>query len=334
LSQHQENSGQTPTLSVVMPVTLRERKNLSLRWRKQPDRSILKRLELALRSYEKRLPLDELGIFLIVAPEHEVDQVSKLVARFTTKPFASVISETELCPGLGYRVPGWYTQQLIKLAAAEHFESSHYLTLDSDIFCVRAFSTSALFADKRALMNVETYEDYSGVYQARFARREWAYKTKRYRASAALLGYQRDTDKYPFFYGETPVVLHRPSVRQLLSHLEKQHHRSWLQTLSEVGTWTEFSLYFQFLEFNGQLLSLHQPVSCNTVLDFEHSIWQASKWYAATRDYDANHFSPDTIQGLFIAVQSWLNEKQWLPSRCRGLNQFYDELARHIRVER
>lgn len=313
--------------SVVMPFTLAERSSGAIEWRTNPDRGVIARFHLALRSIQEYFPLDNLESFLVIVPASQVQDVRGLVEQSCPGLGIEVMAESDILPDIDPELPGWYLQQLIKLAASAYFSGRYYLTLDSDIICTRPFGFDDLVVDDRAVMNLERVSDYVALYKDEGARREVEVKTNRYRASAKLLGYERDTGAHPYFFGETPVMLNRAVVQRMLAHLEKRHGEAWQALLSRERKWTEYGLYFQFLEAAGELEAFHQPAGCNTVLDLERSVWQASDWYRQPRLYDRRHFCPAEPGGLFIAIQSWIDSRHWLPLRYEKVEAFYTDLA-------
>jgi len=323
----------SPDLSVVMPVTLTEHNTESTQWRNSPELDVLTRLQLALQTYEHYFPHHEIEEFLIVTPDPQVETLKQLVALIGPSLNATVISEQILCSDADPDLPGWYLQQLIKLAASEYFSGSHYLTIDSDIVCVRPFAIEDLITDGRARMNLETVNDYLALYKDEYAQREVEIKALRYQASARLLGYRRNVQKHRYFYGETPVVLHRSSVQGMLAHLEQRYQKNWQSVLCRERKWTEYGLYFQFLEATGQLNNHHEPSGCDTVLDLKRSIWQASEWYREAREYDQGHFQFDDSMGLFVAIQSWLETRYWLPARYSEVGEFYQDLKGYLGLD-
>jgi hypothetical protein len=215
---------------------------------------------------------------------------------------------------------------LIKLRVASHFSSTHYVTLDSDILCLKPFSYASVVANGRSLTNLEHPSDYERIYVTRDCQHELTTKRTRYQGAAALLGYRRP-DTLQHFYGETPVVLHTQSVRELSEFLNQRFGQSWIDGLAGQKTWTEYSLYFQFLEMTGRLEELCALTDCNAVLDLEKSVWLPSEGYRSARHYDAAHFNHDLRKrGFFVAIQSWLPSTLWLPARCGSVSAFYEEV--------
>lgn len=326
----------TGQLSFVLPLTFHETGLPPSSWRQSPDEGATIRTSFLLRSFVKYFNQSDLLEFFVVCPDREVSCASALLSSIITDPRYKVIGELNVCPDIKEaidpktgKVDGWRAQQLVKLAMAAYVSSEFYVTLDSDILCVRPFSYSSLSRDGKAITNIETLADYHRLYTKSFAERESRIKATRYQISAEVIGYQRPRTSIGRFYGETPVVLCTKSVRELTKYLDARFQRRWSLALALTGCWTEYTLYFQFLEVTGQLQNVCLFGGCNSVLDLERSVWQATVHYRRHRSYDAYHFVGDRFDyksGLFVAVQSWLPVSAWLPTRCDTLNDFYMEV--------
>jgi hypothetical protein len=93
--------------------------------------------------------------------------------------------------------PGWYRQQLIKLAATAEVDTEFALVLDADVIAVRSISDSELIVDGRALRP-----------KGPMKHPEWA-------ASAARVLRMNPIDYEP---SVTPSVLSREVIRQLATY--------------------------------------------------------------------------------------------------------------------
>ncbi len=102
--------------------------------------------------------------------------------------------------------------------------------------------------------------------------------------------------------------------------------------LAECPGWTEYSLYFQFLEMTGSFEEIHTCGESNAVLSLDKSVWQPTACYKSQRFYDRLHFanSPLVREGPFVAIQSWIPAEEWLPVRFCGLPDFYGHLERWL----
>ena len=325
-------------LSFVLPITLEEEGGL--RWRAVDDSLAAMRLKCLLLSFLRRFRMEDLDQFMVVAPAAQIPLLREVVGSLTDEPRFTFEPEAELCPDIiappegVERPPGWYIQQALKLAAAQRLTTPFYVTLDADILCARAFGAGTLIQKGKALTNIESVTDYSRIYRADFAAAEARGKLIRQQASAALLGYARPEKLRGYFFGETPVVLHRESVLALQRHLSARHGGAWAAVLARHRPWTEYNLYFQFLEMTGGIGRFHIPATCNTVLDLEASVWQPSGFYRAARRYDPQAMAAGHPKGgVFIAIQSFLKSAEWIGStRHMTVPLFYRALEAAIRT--
>lgn len=324
-------------LSFALPVTLEE--GGQMQWRAVDDSLAVTRLRCLLLSFLRRFRMADLGQFLLIAPAAQIPLLREAVASVTDDTRFTFAAEADICPdiisppGGVPRPPGWYIQQALKIAAAGHVSTPFYVTLDADILCARPFGAASLIQEGRALANIENVADYARIYRPGFAQAEARGKFTRQQNSAALLGYARPEKFRGYFFGETPVALHRESVLALQSHLSARHAAPWAAVLAQHRNWTEYNLYFQFLEMTGGISRFHRPVHCNIVLDLEGSIWQPSAHYRTPRSYDPQAMAAGRPQGgLFIAIQSYLKATDWIGStRHMTVPLFYRSLEAAIR---
>jgi Family of unknown function (DUF6492) len=328
-------------LSFVLPVAVGKGTSpvdsKEIYWRQSFDRWVETRLRILLMSFLKHFKQDDLLEFIIVCPACEQSAVSAVVNTLTSDTRYRILSEDEvlLDAKAVVNIPGWFKQQIIKLAVSRLVECDYYVTLDSDIVCVKPTAYRDLIVDGRALTNVETPSDYERIYTDQFALKETQRKVARYRAAAKVIGYRRPAFLEYRFFGETPVILHTASVIALTEYLGDRYHRPWIQTLAASRTWTEYGLYFQFLEMTQRLDSICVLGDCNCALDLENSVWHESQNYRNARVYDAAFFralrcAPD--KGFFVALQSWLPPQAWLPTGCQSPGDFYGEVENWLSI--
>jgi Family of unknown function (DUF6492) len=329
-------------LSFVLPVALTEEGaplDRGLAWRSSPDSGARERTRLLLRTFVKHFDLRDLAEFLIVTPDNDFDEVVRLVTSVTCDHRFTVMRDSYVCPTacrvidqMSKKRLGWFVQQLIKLSVSELIMTSHYVTLDSDIICMRPFSRGDLFENGKALTNFETLHDYKCLYTEGFALREFQAKTMRFLRSARILRSTRPPQRKSGFYGETPVVLRTQSVRDMTSYITRVHGEPAGSILARDLSWTEYSLYFQYLELEGSFDQYYQMSTANRLLDLPHSIWQVSHHYREPRNYEIDFFSKYQEKGLFVAIQSWLPVSAWLPKRFESIYSYYRELEAALDV--
>jgi len=192
------------------------------------------------------------------------------------------VPETDLVPELGrWRSrfwawwnraarPGYRAQQLIKLGIAPRVESAFYLTLDADVILVRDLEPTWLVSDDRGRC-------------VRFdgrAHRNW------YRVASEIL--QLPESRWE--HGVTPCLLSRDCVLSLLGHLERgeEAHGTegpatdveltgrWRSRLLGRGDWTEYTLYYTFVEASGVFDAHHFAVAPRAW--YGGCVWSDAGW--------------------------------------------------------
>jgi hypothetical protein len=244
--------------------------------------SDLDRSDILLHSLRSRA--SGLGTLWVVVPDGQRKAIENhLLAR--RPPFQAwcVVGENQLVPELEMLRPrGWYRQQLIKLAIAEHVESETYMTLDADVICTRDFSTVQLAPGGKPLCYVIPEDLHP----------DW------YRGSEAVL--RLSASRRKILHNVTPAVLARRAVLDLRDHLEQvplgfgfrgmkqrvallrcriAEHATfarWRLLLAAGTPWTEYSLYYTYLEATGQFAKYHTPTT-KAIYDIDRSIWYANE---------------------------------------------------------
>lgn len=276
------------SLEAVLPLTLRDCERAQ---------------SLLLKSLEKFFP--ELPFLWIIVPDRDEKEIRR--GLHTNLPHR-IVAETEIVPELADRdcwnVPdplphkGWFYQQLIKLAMADHISSESYLTLDADVLCVKPTHPADFVKGGRALC--DRYR--SNVHD------EW------YLWSSRVL----DLPPSRWTHGVTPAVLQRKAVLSLacyLENLEDQYDSGkerqlfsgrrpdgrWREFLLRRIPWTEYTLYHNYLEATGQYYAHHFNSHEKSV----HQGGRRSVWHK----YDWPTWKPEEIfdgsaRCHFIVVQS------------------------------
>jgi hypothetical protein len=233
------------------------------------------RADLLVESLERHCP--DLATCWIVAPGADLAALRHLEGgRYR------LLDERELLPGRPgvlarrrLREPGWYLQQLLKLAIAECVATPHYLTLDADVVCLRTVTAQDLLPGGRAVVQVAR----DGVHADWY---EWAER---------VLGLRRSGWRH----GVTPAVLSVAAVRELAEHVGG---RDWRRTLMDALPWTEYALYHTFLEATGRFDAHHVRVERDVL--YGESVWDAEGF--AAWDPARAFAGPDSP--FFAVVQS------------------------------
>jgi hypothetical protein len=323
-------------LSFVVPFTLEESIGDVSRWRQEVNNDSAHRFRLLISSFLAMFDQNDLCEFLIVCPAKHVDAIRRLMAGVTTDDRYVVLAESVVVPKIGAvlradvdGMGGWYAQQVIKLAAHELVKTKYYLVLDSDIVCIRPCGYDSFVVGERCLLNIETSADYSRLYRPDFIQQEKKFKRDRFASSSRVVNQNFVEGGMDRFYGETPVVLSTSHVRLLIQALERQHRADWVDALAKFQRWTEYGLYFGFLESQNILEKVYKEADCNAILSLEKSVWHESHHYLVPREYNQAHFFGEKA-GYFAAIQSWIPEAHWLPSRYASKTEFYRDMEKWV----
>jgi len=250
--------------------------------------------------------MKDLRTIFVIVPDKEVELFRSKIKDNGYK----IIPETAVVPEfkLFKNYPGWNKQQLIKLAVAEIVETDFYLTLDADIICVRPTSFSDLVKDGRAYCYKHELE--------------WGLRTggsgemdkKWYHDAERVL----KIDHAEYHHNVTPAILSREGMILLYKHLARASRDSrigfskrdllcwcanvlakwipsnlfaeWRLYLIRIGPWTEYSLYYTFLEasdlFEKYHFLLDKPIWGNSVwyLD-QYDSWDAASSFLGERTF-------------------------------------------------
>jgi len=246
----------------------------------------LPRFELLYRSLRRQVRgLDRI---LVVVPDRELEQVRAGLPSGELE--LRLLPEFELVPELRVltRLPGWYRQQLVKLEAARLVQGDFYLTLDADLIATRPVDLEEVCAGGTAPCAV-THRDLHP---------RW------YEGAEALIGSR--LPRQGISHAVTPTILHREAVAALTQHLDQRwtlgRYSSGLRGLKQrlghayvaVGgagelrgklqpwrlllccsrPWSEYSLYYSFLEWSGRFERYHHETA-EALYATERSIWFA-----------------------------------------------------------
>jgi hypothetical protein len=277
------------------------------------DKNDVIRVRTLLYSLKHFFARTDLGEFWIVSPEAELANIRASLATEDLLDHSQFLSDELLCPALRYvKMSGWQKQQLLKLAMAPLISTEYYMTLDADLICIRRFDASSMRAEGRGICGAETAADYRALYKDSFAEHEVRVKQERVEWADRILGSPRRPEYCGIFYSETPVMLHTSSVLDLTKFISESFKSPWTEALAANTPWTEYPVYFQFLERFNLLSRVHVVGNRNTMLRLDQSLWQRSSCYRDPTKYEfsswASHSSMfEDKHGFFIAVQSSLS---------------------------
>lgn len=175
--------------------------------------------------------------------------------------------------GKRYNTAGWFVQQLVKLAIAEKIETDFYLTLDADVICMKPVGHDDLVENSRAITHIHPGDVHP----------DW------YADAERVLGMARSG----VTHGVTPSVLSRDGVLQLHEFLATRVSRTpsalgalcprgsrlrdlfcgWRSHLLRNTPWTEYSLYYTFLESTRTFDWYHVRRGREAIYDSDRSVW-------------------------------------------------------------
>lgn len=253
---------------------------------------------------------EDLGVCWIVIPDEELYEFPRMIK----EGWYRVVPESKIVPEFRYfpQCSGWYKQQLVKIAIAHHISTDFYLTLDADLVCTRTLHCSDLVRAGRGRCFVDQTDVHPDWYC-------WSERVLKLRRSGAC-------------HNVTPAVLSREAVLKMQCYLsglaltEKSHFRlrrqDMLRLRSAKGTcsgadgqlpghtrlwalfllanipWTEYALYYTFLEANDLFNEYH--FSCHNALYSLNSLWHKGQ----LRSWDPRKSFLEEDSSFFMVVQS------------------------------
>lgn len=238
------------------------------------------------------------GPVWIATPGGDVAAFREAAAACAGAVDVRVVDEREIVPELGRCVwlRGWMRQQLVKLAVAHRVDTAFYLTLDSDVVLTRDVALGELVEHDRApyaLMGPTPHLDW-------------------YRGSWGLLGLPPKDEQRE--HNVTPAILSTRGVLELAAALDARVQsgayspgrrglaqravlalrglafprdaRAWTLFLAASPPWTEYSLYYAWLESTGTLERHHRLVE-RPVYDLDFSVTKKHPYHFYERDWSA-----------------------------------------------
>lgn len=257
-------------------------------------RADVARARILLASLEKYFGI--LGTLWVVTPAADVDAVRR---RLGGRDRYRVLAETELIPELDGREPppsGWSVQQLVKLAIASRIGTDFYVTFDADVICIGDVAFEDLVLAGRAVSNRRD--------EAQF-RPEW------YDWAERVLELPRSG----YVHGVTPAVLNKEAVLRLAAFLGAKTSRfprlarlfpavarkGWRGYLLDNLPWTEYTLYFTYLEATGRYADYHFPGDAGKDTIYGNSIWVPEQ---SLDDWDPDRVFEQPVPYRFVVIQS------------------------------
>lgn len=307
------------------------------------------RFEILQKSFQ--VFFKDLGKCWIVTPDHEFEQIKSLISdeQYCVIPESSLVPEFKIFKSpnrfsIFRSLPGWFKQQVIKIAIADKIETDFYITLDADVICTKPVYYQDLIRDRRAICYIHRTHEHHDWYG-------WVEKVLKMNARS------RD-----FLHNVTPVVINKYAMLELQTYLTQVYHTklslkprdlkvaalkfltlflpkdskardqfalkqrdvkvaglklltaflpkdsalrsqllSWRSYLSVSDPWTEYGLYYIFLEETNRFDKYHiETADC--IYTQEDSVWYQEDF----ESWDVEKvFSPKSNH-FFVIVQGWL----------------------------
>ena len=228
---------------------------------------------------------------VVVVPDADIPAFEAVIG---DDPFYDLRSESAV---LGRKMPkyimhwakkrpcraGWYTQQLIKLACVAQSSSQFCMTLDADLVAVNRISSSKLVIDGKAIDQVTDCGDQHGAWYAGSTR--------------VLGGMKRSGVEHPV----TPTLMSSHACRLLIQYLVGRMvpllDRDWIDFLLKRAPWSEYTLYYTYLENMGLFDNYHTIVDRPVIYDPYKSVWYKSQMDEKDKGWG-------DIDAMFVIVQS------------------------------
>ena len=197
-----------------------------------------------------------LTVLWIIVPGRAVAAARALFAQ--AGPFEiRVRSELSVVPErlvFGTWRKGWYVQQLIKMAMAEHVEGEFYLSLDCDLVCTRPTTLADFVVHGRGVLEILPGQERTEWYS-------WAERVLRMKPASREMGV-------------TPALYNTAAMRGLQAYLgarcswrvralaallavDARSTGAWRLSLLLQLPWIEMALYLTYLESTGLDITVH-----------------------------------------------------------------------------
>jgi hypothetical protein len=212
--------------------------------------------------------------------------------------YGRIFNWTPLKKEKRFDIDGWQIQQVIKLSIAERIETDFYLTLDSDVVCIRPLCYEDIVRNGRAITNIEEDDVHPN----------W------YKNAERILGFSRSG----LTHGVTPAILNKLAVLELQKFLADKVHPilrysakplpnnsllrqlmiSWRSFLIRNTPWTEYSLYHTFLEGTNRFEQWHTRDGPDAMYSAGNCVWTNEQW----KNWDIDNSSKEKT--YFVVIQS------------------------------
>lgn len=227
---------------------------------------------------------NDLSTCWIITKDDEFKKISQLI----TDPQFCILRETELIPELKFKIRfhnrKWYKQQLIKLGIANRVKTAFYLTLDADIILTKNLKASDLITNNRAICCTDT----TNLHPLWYTNAERVLKLKRrtwvsHHVTPVILNREAVLKMQQYIEGIAPFwyTKNRALRQWITGFMRRPNFKTWTYYLLRQIPWTEYSLYYTYLEATDQFEQYHYYAKDQGSLYSTHSLWfkeQIASW--------------------------------------------------------
>lgn len=266
--------------TIILPVKLSD-----------PQLDLIRLFEINLTSVDLFMTKVKIEEILIIASGEDLEKIADSKHQLLDKLPIELLAEEEICPFLKYPIDtsngkgwqGWRVQQVLKMEAAKRVTTETYLILDDDIVATRELDSSDFFRSGRLAM--------TPISPRHDAHPKWLESSRN-----ILKMPIEEQSKGALVMNVTPQLIVTSEMNNLLAHVAQQWRiddpSKWLLNISNVhfqptrspmankalkrienlfskrlgeqatnrmANWTEYTLYWTFLQMNGVEWKYYDP---------------------------------------------------------------------------
>lgn len=214
---------------------------------------------------------------LLMCPSQHVDWFLLEFADLCAHLDLQIVDELKVVPELNecFWVRGWMKQQLLKLAAAHYVDTDYYLTLDADVALTRDVGLDELLPEGKAAYALTHPTPHMSWYRGSWRVLDMPFRREQleHNVTPALLSRQGILQLAQFLELRAQGILNSRNFRTTIQRriLRRRAERfpagtrEWTLLLAAFAIWpgpewTEYSLYYCFLEEQGLIEQFHTRV--------------------------------------------------------------------------
>lgn len=214
---------------------------------------------------------------LLMCPSRHVEWFQKEFADLRAALPLQILDESMVVPELNecWWVRGWMKQQLLKLAVAHHVQTDYFLTLDADVVLTRDVELEEILPGGKAAYALTHPTPHMSWYRSSWRVLAMSARAEQleHNVTPSILSREATLRLAQFLERraddivnsrELKTLVQRRRLRQRETHFPSGT-RKWTLLLAAFAMWpilewTEYSLYYCFLEQNGLIDQFHTLV--------------------------------------------------------------------------